>query len=192
MKKLILASGSTYRRELLARLVSSFEVQIPGVDENLIKNSGRSPLQTACTLASMKAEAVAQHQTDAIVIGSDQLVDLDGTILGKPGTPEQCRRQLQAMSGRVHRLITAVCVVTAAHRFEFAELIEMQMRPLLPAEIDRYIAQDTPMDCAGSYRIEAAGIALFDSIRTSDFTAIVGLPLLRLSRILRELGVPLP
>jgi septum formation protein len=92
----------------------------------------------------------------------------------------------------VHRLITAVCVLTNTHRFEFAELIEMQMRPLQTAEIERYIAQDTPMDCAGSYRIEAAGIALFDSIRTTDFTAIIGLPLLRLSRILRELGVPLP
>ena len=192
MKKLILASGSTYRRELLSRNVSSFEVQIPGVDEDAVKNSGRSPLQTACTLASMKAAAVAAKHPTAIVIGSDQLVDLNGVILGKPGTPEQCCRQLTAMSGQTHRLITAVCVQTDTHSYEFTELTELQMRPLDPAEIQRYVERDAPMDCAGSYRIEAAGIALFSAIRTTDSTAIIGLPLLRLSKILRELGVPIP
>jgi len=192
VKQLILASGSTYRRELLSRIVSSFDTQIPGVDEDAIKNSGRSPLQTACTLASMKADTVAALNPSAIVIGSDQLVDLNGVILGKPGTPEQCCRQLTAMSGRTHRLITAVCVRTDTHSFEFTELTELQMHSLSPAEIQRYVERDAPIDCAGSYRIEAAGIALFRAIRTTDSTAIIGLPLLRLSRILRELGVSIP
>jgi septum formation protein len=192
MKKVILASGSAYRRELLSRILTDFDVLVPGIDEDAIKNSGQSPLRVACTLASMKADAVARLHPQDIVIGSDQLVDLDGTILGKPGTAEQCCHQLQAMSGRIHRLITAVCVVTADDRYEFAELIEMRMRKLQPAEIQRYVDRDAPLDCAGSYRIESAGIALFDAIRTTDSTAIIGLPLLRLSAVLRNLGVAIP
>ena len=188
MGKLILASGSPYRRELLKRLVSDFEVVVPDVDEEAVKDSGLPPADVACRLALMKATAVAELRPGAIVIGSDQLVDLDGRILGKPHTAERACQQLLDMAGRHHRLLTAVCVTGPHGVTQFIEETGLWMRTLETHEAEAYVLKDQPLDCAGSYRIEAAGIGLFERIETSDFTAIMGLPLMRLASVLRAIG----
>ncbi|MEN9553891.1 MAG: hypothetical protein RLZZ232_177 [Planctomycetota bacterium] len=193
MGNLILASGSPYRQELLKRIASNFQVIVPQVDEDSVKQSGLSPVDVASCLARMKAAAVAADYPDAVVIGSDQLVDLNGRILGKPGTAERACQQLQDMSGQSHRLLTAVCVMGPGHGQDrcFLQETVLWMRPLDHQEISAYVSRDQPLDCAGSYRIEAAGISLFEKIDTGDFTAIMGLPLIQLAAELRALGVRL-
>lgn len=191
MGKLILASGSPYRQELLKRLVSDFEVVVPNVDEDLVKDSGLSPLDVACRLARMKATAVAEQHPGAIVIGSDQLVDLGGRILGKPHTVERACQQLLEMSGRYHRLLTAVCIIGPGGVTQFFAETGLWMRTLEEHEAAAYVRKDNPLDCAGSYRIEGGGIALFEKIETTDFTAIMGLPLMELGAVLRAMSLTL-
>ena len=193
MGNLILASGSPYRQELLKRIASKFQVIVPQVDEDAVKQSGLSPVDVATCLARMKAAAVAADHPDAVVIGSDQLVDLNGRILCKPGTAERACQQLQDMSGQSHRLLTAVCVMGPGPGQErcFLQETVLWMRPLDHEEISAYVSRDQPLDCAGSYRIEAAGISLFEKIDTGDFTAIMGLPLIQLAAELRALCVRL-
>ncbi len=192
MPPVILASGSPYRKELLARLISDFRCISPSVDEDSVKDSGLSPDQTAQKLARLKAETVAALHSDAIVIGSDQVADLNGQILGKPHTVERACQQLQRMSGVSHRLVTAFCLCFQQQRIEFSSITTLHMRSLTNEEIERYVVKDQPLDCAGSYRIEAAGIGLFEQIQTEDFTSIIGLPLIRLTTELRRLGVSIP
>lgn len=189
---IILASTSKYRRELLQRLIPQFECQAPGVDEDAFHTSDVLPQLLAGILATAKAEVVAASNPDAIVIGSDQLVDLDGEILGKPGTEDGAVKQLMNMSGRSHRLVTAVCVVSPDVRYDLVHITTLTMRSLSEAEIRRYVKRDQPLDCAGSYKIESLGISLFEHIETTDFTSIMGLPLIPLSRHLRSLGVAVP
>lgn len=190
--RLILASSSKYRRELLSRLVSDFTSVSPEVDESSFHAISASPEHLATRLALEKARVVFEQHSNAVVIGSDQLVDLDRTVLGKPGTSEAAIVQLMAMSGKQHRLLTAVCVLSPAGQIEFLNETRLQMRSLSHSEAERYVALDQPLDCAGSYRIESLGIALFESIRTDDSTAIMGLPLIRLSQVLRDLGFAVP
>jgi septum formation protein len=188
----LLASTSPYRRDLLRRLLPDFECVAPGVDESALRQAGDVPAELAARLASAKAAAVAALRPDAIVIGSDQVATVDGNVLGKPGSTTRAIEQLQSLSGRVHQLHTAVSVQVRGTRRDFLNTTDLQMRSLTSDEIHRYVARDQPLDCAGSYRIESLGIALFDAIRTDDFTAIIGLPLRALAAVLRELGVAVP
>ncbi len=189
---LILASTSPYRRSLLERLGLPFETMAPGVDEEAFAATGAGPRTIAESLAIAKAEAVAKGRHEAVVIGSDQVAALDGRALGKPGTEEAAVDQLMGMTGREHELITAMAV---AHRGTIrlhVDVTVLTMRTLSRDEIRRYVEADRPLDCCGSYRIETRGIALFEKVDSEDFTAIVGLPLIALTTILRDLGHPLP
>ena len=190
--QIILASTSRYRRELLNRVLTDFQCESPNVDEQAFHSPSITSLQLAERLAKEKAIAVARRFPDAIVIGSDQLVDLDGIVLGKPGTHDGAVLQLNSMSGKSHRLLTAVCVAGPDKQVEFVNETHLVMRTLTDAEVARYVEHDTPFDCAGSYKIECLGISLFDQIETDDFTAIMGLPLIELSRVLRDFGVSIP
>ena len=187
--QLILASTSPYRRQLLERLGVSFRCVAPEFHEDLYKDRGEPPVTLARMLASGKAWNVAQTYPEAIVIGSDQLATIEGEVLGKPGSPERAVEQLARLSGRTHELITAVCVITNGEEIVFHNTTKLTMRPLSRAEMMRYVARDNPIDCAGSYKIEAGGIALFERIETEDFTAITGLPLIELVGVLRGIGV---
>ncbi|MBL8753324.1 MAG: septum formation protein Maf [Planctomycetes bacterium] len=189
---LVLASTSTYRRLLLERLRLPFRCERPGVDEDAVKRSGLAPLAVVQELARQKARAVAARCPDAIVVGSDQAAVVDGTILDKPGTVAAAHAQLGRLAGRTHTLLTAVAVVHPGGEREFVDTTTLTMRPLHTREIERYVAAESPLDCAGSYKIEGLGITLFTRIDSDDHTAIVGLPLLALAQVLRDLDVPLP
>ncbi len=186
---LILASTSRYRRELLERLRLPFDVQAPHVDE--AAQPGEAPSALALRLALAKARAVAARQPQAVVIGSDQVADLDGRPIGKPLTHERAREQLAAMSGRRVVFQTAVAVVHADATFEQALLapVVVRFRTLDAAAIERYLELDRPYDCAGSARSEALGVALLESIDSDDPTALVGLPLIRTCALLRAAGL---
>ena len=187
--RLILASTSRYRRELLQRLRLPFEVLAPGVDETPL--DGESPPALAMRLAVAKAQAIAQDAPDAVVIGSDQVADLDGRPIGKPHDHERARAQLAAMSGQRVVFHTAVAVVRRDRAFERALLapVTVRFRHLGADEIERYLRLDQPYDCAGSARSESLGIALLESIDSDDPTALIGLPLIRTSALLREAGL---
>ena len=188
-RRLILASTSRYRRELLARLRLPFDVDPPDVDER--PRSGEAPAATASRLAFAKASAVAARHVDAVVIGSDQVADLDGQGVGKPGDHERATAQLRAMRGRIVVFQTAVAVVCAATGFAESALVPVtvRMRELSDAEIERYLRAETPYDCAGSAKIETLGIALVESIASDDPTALIGLPLIRTCELLRRAGI---
>jgi len=189
---LILASGSPYRKALLERLGIAFRVARPDFDETAFPAEGLSPRGLAEALAVGKARSVQEREPRAVVIGCDQLVSLDGRILGKPGTVERAVAQLAAMSGRVHELITAMVVVGPDGQFAHTDISRLRMRNLDRSQIERYVASDDPLDCAGSYKLEGRGVALFDRIESDDATAITGLPLLALIRILEHLGYVVP
>ncbi|MCC4601453.1 Maf family protein [Xanthomonas melonis] len=190
MPRLILASTSVYRRELLGRLRLDFATARPEVDEQ--PQPGEAPDALASRLATEKAAAIATQAPDAWVIGSDQVADLDGRALGKPGTLDQARAQLSAMSGRTVRFHTAVSLVGPDRRLHALDMTEVQLRPLTAVEIERYLAAEPALDCAGSFKCEGLGISLFDAIRSNDPTALVGLPLIALARLLRQAGFQLP
>lgn len=187
---LILASTSPYRRELLARLRLDFEVASPDVDESPLP--GESPATLAQRLAMAKGFAIAARMPQAWVIGSDQVADLDGRALGKSGGRAAAIGQLQAMSGRVVAFRTAVCVMRAGIHFAEIDTTLVRFRTLDPAEIARYVDAEHPFDCAGSFKSEGLGIALFDAIEAQDPTALVGLPLIATARLLRQAGYSLP
>lgn len=191
---LVLASTSRYRRELLGRLGVEFTAVAPDCDEDGLKGQGLTAEELVTRLAREKAESVATAHPDAVIIGSDQAAELDGEILGKPGSPEGARRQLRRLSGREHRLLTALCVLDArtGQRAEDLDIHRLRLRALSDAQIARYVAADNPVDCAGAYKIEGLGIALFETIQGTDFTAVVGLPLTRLVALLDRLGVTVP
>jgi septum formation protein len=188
-RRLVLGSTSRYRAELLGRLNLPFDVAAPDVDESA--RSGEPPHELARRLALAKARAVAARFPDAVVIGSDQVADLDGEPLGKPGTHEKATEQLRRMRGRTVVFQTAVAVVCPATGFERLDLaaVSVKFRPLPDAEIEAYLRAEQPYDCAGAARSEGLGIALLESIDSDDPTALVGLPLIRTCRMLREAGV---
>jgi len=191
-RPLVLGSTSRYRRELLERLNLPFSVAAPHVDET--PEPGEAPRALALRLALAKARAVAQQHPQAVVIGSDQVADLAGTPLGKPGGHERAVQQLRQMRGQAVVFQTAVAVVCPATGFEQVELapVEVQFRDLSDAEIERYLQAEQPYDCAGSAKSEGLGIALLDAIHSDDPTALVGLPLIRTCRMLRAAGLVLP
>lgn len=186
---LILASTSPYRRELLARLRLPFDVLAPGVDEAALARE--APTELARRLARAKAEAVAKQRPGAVVIGSDQVCELDGEAIGKPGTHERAVAQLQRLSGRQAVFHTAVCVLRHDRRYEGGALVPVRVlfRRLGAHEIEHYLRAEQPYDCAGSAKCEALGIALVEAIESDDPTALVGLPLIATARLLREAGV---
>jgi septum formation protein len=191
---LILASTSPYRRALVERLGVPFRCVDPGVDERLIERElvGATPRMIAEALARAKAEAVAASEPDAVVIGSDQLVSFEGEILGKPGTVEAAIKQLRRMSGRSHDLITAVQVIQGGKAQAHTDLTTLRFRLMTPDQIRRYVEQDHPLDCAGGYKLESRGIALFERIDSADHSAIVGIPLIALTSMLISLGFEIP
>lgn len=189
IRPLVLGSTSPYRAELLSRLKLAFDVIAPEVEES--PRPGEAPPEIARRLALAKAHAVAARAPDAIVIGSDQVADLDGEPLGKPGSHEAATDQLRRMSGRTVVFQTAVAVVCVATCFEQLDLapVKVRFRRLADAEIESYLRAEQPYDCAGSARSEGLGIALLDAIDSDDPTALVGLPLIRTCRMLRAAGV---
>lgn len=190
--RLILASTSAYRRELLARLRLPFEAVAPGCDEHRLPDEPAQAL--ALRLAQLKAETVAARHPGSVVIGSDQVAVRGTEILGKPGTVERCTAQLQQSSGHEVVFLTAVHVVDGRNgRAEsHVDRTVVRFRTLGAQEIAHYIAADTPLDCAGGFKAESLGIALFDRIESSDPTALTGLPLIWVSAALRRAGIPVP
>ena len=190
-RRLVLGSTSRYRRELMQRLCIPFDVAAPDVDET--PQDGESPHDLACRLALAKARAVAALHPDAVVIGSDQVADLDGEPLGKPGTHERAVAQLRRMRGRTVVFQTAVAVVCQDTGFAQTDLaaVRVVFRNLSDAEIENYLRTEQPYDCAGSAKSEGLGIALLESINNDDPTALVGLPLIRTCRMLRAAGLPI-
>jgi septum formation protein len=188
-RPLVLGSTSRYRRELLMRLGLPFEVAAPAVDET--PTPGEAPAMLARRLALEKARAVALRQPQAVVIGSDQVADLDGEGLGKPGNHDNAVAQLRRMSGRLVVFQTAVAVVCLDSGFEQVDLapVRVKFRELSDDEIERYLQAEQPYDCAGSAKSEGLGIALLDAIDNDDPTALVGLPLIRTCRMIRAAGV---
>ena len=186
---LILASTSRYRRELLSRLRLPFEVVAPDVDESPL--AGEQPAQLAQRLALAKARAVSTLWPDAIVVGSDQVADLDGQPIGKPGNHQNAVAQLQRMRGRRVIFQTAVAVVHAQGGFAKGLLapVNVSFRSLSDAEIEHYLNTEQPYDCAGSAKCETLGIALLDAIDSDDPTALIGLPLIRTCQLLRQAGL---
>ena len=191
-RSLILGSTSRYRRELLQRLHLPFEVQAPEVDETPLPHE--RPQALAMRLALAKARAVAQRYPQAVVIGSDQVADLAGEPLGKPGNHARAVAQLQRMRGQTVVFQTALAVVCLATGFEQQDLapVRVRFRDLSDADIERYLRIEQPYDCAGSAKSEGLGIALLEAIDSDDPTALVGLPLIRTCRLLRAAGITVP
>lgn len=192
--RILLASTSRYRRALLERLGLAFGIDAPEIDET--PGKGEPPGTLALRLAEAKARAAAARWPGALVIGSDQVAELDGRILGKPGSNERAREQLLAASGHEVLFHTAVALVDARReplRAELAvDLTRVRFRKLGETEVDRYLAREDVLDCAGSFKAEGLGITLFESIRNKDPSALIGLPLIALARLLRAAGVALP
>ena len=189
---LVLASTSPYRKLLLQRLGLDFETARPDVDEAPLPQE--SPAYQARRLAADKARAVAGRYRDAWVIGSDQVAELHGEALGKPGSFERAADQLAAASGQEVRFHTAVCLYrhSDGRRLEFDDMTRVRFRALDTGEIERYLHAEQPYDCAGSFKAEGLGICLFESIDSRDPTALIGLPLIGLSQALRRIGYCLP
>lgn len=191
-RPLVLGSTSRYRRELLSRLQVPFEVAAPDVDET--PQAGEPPADLALRLAVAKARDVARRFPHAIVIGSDQVADLDGLPLGKPLTHERATVQLRQMRGKTVIFQTALAVVCLETGFERSELAQVKVlfRALEDDEIERYLLAEQPYDCAGSAKSEGLGIALLERIDNDDPTALVGLPLIRTCQLVRAAGGRIP
>lgn len=189
MTTLILGSTSRYRRELLQRLRLPFEVHSPEVDETPLE--GEAPAALASRLALAKAHAVAERFPQAVVIGSDQVADLEGRPIGKPGTHAKAVQQLRDMRGKAVVFQTAVAVVCRAKGHEAQALVPVtvRFRDYNDDEIERYLQAEQPYDCAGSAKSEALGIAMLAAIESSDPTALVGLPLIKTCELLRAAGI---
>ncbi|MDE2154641.1 MAG: septum formation protein Maf [Xanthomonadaceae bacterium] len=190
--RLVLGSTSRYRAGLLRRLCADFEQCAPGTDETVLPHE-TAPAR-ALRLAIAKADAAAKGWHAALVIGSDQVAELDGLILDKPGTSERARAQLKASSGREVHFHTALCLLDTrdGRRHTHVDHTRVRFRRLDGAEIARYVEREQPLDCAGSFKCEGLGISLFEAIDNHDPSALIGLPLIALARLLRKCGVALP
>ncbi|MEO8010462.1 MAG: Maf family nucleotide pyrophosphatase [Dokdonella sp.] len=192
VRQLVLASTSRYRAELLSRIVERFDQVAPNVEES--RQPDESCIDMATRLAERKAVDVSKRRVRVLVIGCDQVADLDGVALGKPGTRDMARNQLLACSGRTVTFRTAVCVVdgVTGNRYADADMTRVVFRTLDDHAIDRYLDRDQPFDCAGSFRVESAGIALLARVDSTDPTALIGLPLIIVCRLLRLAGLAIP
>ena len=189
---LILASSSKYREMLLRRFGIPFTCQSPGTDENTRANE--SPGDMVSRLAYEKAECVSNKNPQAIVIGSDQIAIYEGQVVGKPGTHPAAKEQLLSFSGRPIEFLTAVSVQCSDTGFKerYIDSTRVRFRHLHADEIERYLKAETPYNCAGAFKAESLGIVLFESIKSDDPTALVGLPLIRTAAMLRRAGLRLP
>ncbi len=189
---LILSSTSPYRAELLKRLDLPFERQNPDLPEPDVQ--GEAPSARAARLSLEKAMKVAKGKRDAVIIGSDQVATLNGRALHKPGNLENAVAQLQQMSGQQVVFYTALAVVDTrnSEQYQATDTTTAHMRHLTQDEIDRYLIADKPFDCAGSFKVERMGISLFDAIETRDPTALMGMPMIELCKMLRACGMNVP
>lgn len=190
--RIVLGSTSRYRAELLRRLIPDFGQVAPGTDETPLPDE--APAARALRLAIAKAEAAAHGLDNTLVIGSDQVAELDGLVLDKPGSAERACAQLAASSGREVHFHTALCLLDTrdGRRHTHVDLTRVHFRELTAMEISRYVERERPLDCAGSFKCEGLGISLFESIDNRDPSALIGLPLIALARLLRKAGIALP
>jgi septum formation protein len=189
---LILASTSRYRRALMDRLGLTYVATPPACDEESLKDPALPPQALAESLAEAKATSLVAAHPGAVIIGSDQVCALGDELLHKPGTAARAVAHLERLQGRQHRLITALVVAQGSRRWRHTDLTTLTMRALDRQALERYVAADQPLDCAGAYKLECRGIALFSRIDSADHDAIVGLPMLALCRILGEAGFVVP
>ncbi|WP_298010853.1 Maf family nucleotide pyrophosphatase [uncultured Aquabacterium sp.] len=189
--RLVLGSTSAYRRELLHRLGMPFEVRSPGVDETARAGEAPSALAERLALAKARAVAAALPDSDVVVIGSDQVADLRGHALGKPGDHTGATAQLRAMRGQTVHFHTALTVCRPRTDYErtVVETVSVDFRDLSDAEIEAYLQREQPYDCAGSAKVEALGITLLSRVASNDPTTLIGLPLIALCQLLREAGL---
>lgn len=189
---IILASSSPYRRGLLERFLDNFESVTPDVNES--NDQGLSPADLATFLARKKAEAIATNARDALIIGADQLAVLDDQVLGKPGDHQKAVEQLLAATGHAVTFLTAVCILdpVGRARFEHTDVTIVHFRQFDRRLAEAYLRHDEPYDCAGSFKLEGAGFVLFDSVKTDDPTALIGLPMIWVADRLRQLGYLAP
>ncbi len=187
--KIVLASTSPFRKTILEKLDLPFETLSPQTDETRL--DGEPPEKLVQRLALAKAQAVAGICTDALIIGSDQVAVIDGEILGKPGTHEKAVKQLQRASGKAVRFFTGLCLLNATTGNRQVEVVpfDVVFRTLTETQIENYLEKEKPYNCAGSFKSEALGIALFEKLRGDDPNTLMGLPLIRLVRMLEEEGV---
>ena len=192
VRRLVLGSTSRYRSELLQRLGLDFELKAPGTAET--EWAGEAPAMRAMRLATAKATDAGADLPDALIIGSDQVAELDGLLLEKPGSAERAQAQLAACSSRTVSFHTALCLLDTrdGQRRTHVDLTRVHFRRLDVAEIARYIERERPLDCAGSFKCEGLGISLFERIENNDPTALIGLPLIALARLLRDAGISVP
>lgn len=190
---LVLASTSPYRRQLLDRLGLPFEQRSPRFDESLLSGMAHPrPAELARRLATEKVNSLVPECPRETIIGGDQVVEVDGRVLSKPGTAERALNQLSELSGRSHRIATAVAVWHEGRLITHVDMTTLTMRALDRDALSRYVEADMPLDCSGSYKLESRGVALFDRIETADYTAIIGMPLIALTSILRSVGFSIP
>lgn len=189
MRQLILASSSSYRRELLAKLQLNFETHAPHINEERL--SGETATELASRLATEKALALTSEHPGALIIGSDQVAECNGVLLGKPGTAEKAIEQLTHCSGQAVNFHTGLCLADAADGTHntLCETYSVHFRDLSGNEIERYVALDQPLDCAGSFKAEGLGITLFEKMEGSDPNILIGLPLIRLIDLLKQRGI---
>ena len=185
---IFLASSSPYRRGLLDRFLNSYEAVTPGIDES--NNQGLSPSDLTTYLARKKAEAIAINARKALIIGADQLAVLDDRILGKPGDHQRAVEQLLAASGKAVIFLTSVCILDpiGRTRLEYTDITTVRFRQFHRRLAEAYLRLDEPYDCAGSFKLEGAGFVLFDSVKTNDPTALIGLPMIWVADRLLQLG----
>lgn len=190
--RIYLASTSVYRQGLLDRILSDYEAVAPGVDESHAE--GLPPMEMAASLARQKAEAIAAHAPDGLIIGADQVAVLNDEVLGKPGTHQNAVAQLLAASGRTVHFLTAVCILDPVNRrrYEHVDTTTVHFRSFDRRLAEAYLKLDEPYDCAGSFKIEGAGFVLFTAVETDDPTALIGLPMIWVADRLLELGYLLP
>lgn len=188
-RTIILASSSPYRRELLAKLHLDFTWQSPEIDESA--RPGETAEQLVVRLAGEKARAIAKHHGNALIIASDQVALLDGQILGKPGDHATAVRQLNAASGKAVRFLTSLALLNSSSGRIQVEVVPftVHFRHLSPSEIENYLRKEQPYNCAGSFKSEGLGIALFERLEGDDPNTLIGLPLIRLAKMLRNEGV---
>jgi septum formation protein len=189
MRKLILASTSPYRRSLLERLGIPFTALPPRYEEQI--DQSLSPAELVKQHALAKAASLAPEHPDGIIIGSDQVLESRGSIIGKPGRPERACEQLREMAGGVHTFYTGLAVIDAANDLTLTDCVPftVTLRGLTEAEIRDYVSKENPVDCAGSFKIEGLGIALMEKMEGDDYTALIGLPLISLTSMLRRVGI---
>lgn len=189
MENLILASSSVFRQAQLKQLHIPFTSLSPDVDEDQVKNSALSPLEISRSLSLLKAQAIAKLHPQAVVIGADQVLNFSGEILSKPKTQENAIKQLLKLQGKEHQLITSYALVKNEHEYIDSVISVMKMKKLTLAQIEKYVEIDQPLHSCGSYKLETLGVALFDEINCPDHSAIIGLPLMSLTKALAQFGI---